>query len=77
MGTLRARRGQQKAPHPGQNAFFAIFEKKGVAGIFREATATANRNGVQAKRSFFDRRRDFWVSNILTTQNSTDSGDTP
>ena len=56
--------GAAGAPHPGQNAFFAIFEKKGVAGVFREATATANRNGVQAKRSFFDRRRDFWVSNI-------------
>ena len=68
--------GAAKRVKKRENAFFAIFVKKGIAVIFREVTAMANRSGVQAKRAFLYHRRDFLVLNILNTQNRTDSGDT-
>ena len=71
------RGGGTKKGEKRENAFFAIFVKNGIAVIFREVTAMANRSGVQVKRAFLYHRRDFLVLNILNTQNRTDSGDTP
>ena len=70
--------GAAKHAPRGEKSLFRDFRKKnGIAVIFREVTAMANRSGVQAKRAFFDHRRDFWRLNILNRQNRTDSGDTP
>ena len=77
MGILGARRGHQKGEKTRKCLFRDFRKKNGIAVIFREVTAMANRSGVQAKRAFLYHRRDFLVLNILNTQNRTDSGDTP
>jgi len=72
------RGGGTKKGEKTRKCLFRDFRKKnGIAVIFREVTAMANRSGVQAKRAFLYHRRDFLVLNILNTQNRTDSGDTP
>ena len=70
-------RGGKKRHLEGKMRFWRFLWKNAIAGIFGEVTAIANRNGVQAKRAFCERRRDICAFNILTTENSTDSGDTP
>jgi hypothetical protein len=77
MGPLGARPGRKKRHLEGKVRFLRFLWKNAIAGIFGEVTAIANRNGVQAKRAFCERRRDICAFNILTTENSTDSGDGP
>ena len=70
-------RGGKKGTSRAKCVFWCFLWKNAIAGIFGQFTAIAKRDGVQAKRAFCDHRRDFWCSNILNTENSTDSGDTP
>ena len=77
MGPLGGAPGAEKRHLEGKMRFWRFLWKNAIAGIFGQFTAIAKRDGVQAKRAFCDHRRDFWCSNILNTENSTDSGDTP